>query len=163
MKTFHYCATHKEDEAYMQQMCHEGWAATGLVEGVWTFEKCEPDQYVYRVCYLRGMSGRQVAELAAAYAGKGIEFVSRYSFWAIFRSTEYFEIYTGEDEKRICERIYSPMPKGAVISWLIFALSVLLALRISGFFLALAALAGLYGAICTWLAVSYYKLLNTLK
>lgn len=163
MRTFHYCSTHKQDEAYMQKMCHQGWAVTGLAEGVWTFEKCEPDQYVYRVCYLRGMSKEQIAELIAEYAGKGIEFVSRYSFWAIFRSTESFEIYTGGDEKRICEKIYSPMPKGAAVSWIIFAISLFLAFRISGFFLVLAALAGIYGTICTWLAVSYYKLLKALK
>lgn len=163
MRTFHYGSTHKKDEAYMRKMCHEGWAATGLVEGVWTFEKCEPDQYVYRVCYLRGMSGRQIAELIAEYEKKGIEFVSRYSFWAIFRSTESFEIYAGEDEKRICEKIYSPMPKGAAASWIILAVSLFLAFRISGFFLVLAALAGIYGAICTWLAISYDKLLKALK
>lgn len=145
MRTFHYCSTHKEDEAYMQKMCHEGWAATGLVEGVWTFEKCEPDQYVYRVCYLRGMSKEQIAKLVAEYAGKGIEFVSRYSFWAIFRSTETFEIYAGGDEKRICEKIYSPMPKGATVSWITFAISLFLAFGISGFFLVLAVLAGYTG------------------
>lgn len=162
MRTFRYCSTHKEDEAYMQRMCHEGWAATGLIEGLWTFEKCEPDQYVYRVCYLRGMSKGQIAELTAAYAEKGIEFVSRYSFWAIFRSTEHFELYTGEEEKRICEKIYSPMPKGAAVSWCASAIGLFLAFRVSGAFLALAALAGIYGAVCTWLAASYHKLLKTL-
>ena len=88
MKTFHYPLNHKEDEAYMARMCHQGWAATRLVEGVWTFEPCRPDQYVYRVGYLRGKSRAEVAALKAALAARGIAFVSRYSFWAIFRSEQ---------------------------------------------------------------------------
>lgn len=88
MKTFHYPLNHKADEAYMARMCHQGWAATRLVEGVWTFEPCRPDQYVYRVGYLRGKSRAEVAALKAALAARGIAFVSRYSFWAIFRSEQ---------------------------------------------------------------------------
>lgn len=86
MKTFHSPLNHKADEAYMARMCHQGWAATRLVEGVWTFEPCRPDQYVYRVGYLRGKSRAEVAALKAALAARGIAFVSRYSFWAIYRS-----------------------------------------------------------------------------
>ena len=71
----------------MAKMCHEGWAATSLVEGVWTFEPCRPDQYTFRVCYLRGKNNAEVEELKQSLAAKGIEFVSRYSFWAIFRSS----------------------------------------------------------------------------
>ena len=147
----------------MQKMCHEGWAAVRLMEGIWTFEKCEPDQYVYRICYFRGMNKKQIAELITEYDRKGIEFVSKYSFWAIFRSTKYFEIYTGEEEKKICEKIYSPMPKGAVISWMAFLISLLLAFKISIFFLILMVLIGIYASICTWLAVSYCKQLKALK
>lgn len=163
MRTFRYCATHIKDEEYMREMCHKGWAATGLIEGFWTFEPCEPDAYVYRVCYLRGMSGSQIKELKAEYAKKGIEFVSKYSFWAIFRSREPFQIYTGRAEREICGKIYAPMPKGAAAAWMVFAAGVALSVQVSGLFLILTALAGTYGAMCTWLAASYYKLLKTLE
>lgn len=59
---------HKADEAYMAKMCHEGWAAASLVEGVWTFEPCRPDQYTFRVCYLRGKSKADVEELKRTLA-----------------------------------------------------------------------------------------------
>ena len=59
MKKFNYTMNHKADEAYMAKMCHEGWAATKLVEGIWTFEPCQPDQYTFRVCYLRGKSNAE--------------------------------------------------------------------------------------------------------
>lgn len=60
MKKFNYTMNHKADEDYMAKMCHEGWAATSLVEGVWTFEPCKPDQYTFRVCDLRGKSNAEV-------------------------------------------------------------------------------------------------------
>ena len=162
-RTFRYCATHKEDEAYMQKMCAQGWAATRLVEGFWTFEPCEPNQYCYRVCYLRGMKKQEIEELKTHYAAHGIQFVSQYSFWAIFRSTEPFALYTDNREKEICKKIYAPMPIGAAISWLVAVVSLLLVQRVSAYFWLLTLLATLYASMCTWLAISYRKLLKTLS
>lgn len=108
MKRFNYTMNHKADEAYMAKMCHEGWAATGLVEGVWTFEPCKPDRYTFRVCYLRGKSSAEVEELKCSLAAKGIEFVSRYSFWAIFRSEHDFALYTPDEELTVIEKIRRP-------------------------------------------------------
>ncbi len=126
MKKFNYTMNHKADEAYMAKMCHEGWAATSLVDGVWTFEPCKPDQYVYRVCYLRGKSAAEVEELKSKLAAQGIEFVSRYSFWAIFRSEHDFRLYAPEEELAVCESIYRPMPIGSVLSRLAFIAFLLL-------------------------------------
>ncbi len=105
MKKFNYTMNHKADEAYMAKMCAEGFAATSLVEGVWTFEPCRPNQYVYRVCYLRGKSEKEVETLKAKLAADGIEYVSRYSFWAIFRSEHglRFSLYCSE-----FMRLYAP-------------------------------------------------------
>lgn len=126
MRTFNYTMNHKADEAYMARMCREGWAATRLVEGVWTFEPCAPGQYVYRVCYLRGKSTSEVEELKRSLAARGIEFVSRYSFWAIFRSEHDFQLYTSEEERAVCEEILRPMRIGAPVSWLAFLAALVL-------------------------------------
>lgn len=160
MKTFNYCATHREDEAYMKKMCARGWAATGLVEGVWSFEPCKPNEYCYRVCYLRGKTKEETKALREELDARGIEFVSRYSFWAIFRSRAPFELYTRQEEQAICQKIYAPMPVGAVISWLLCGAGLLLSCKVSLWFLIFTVLIGIYGAMCTWLALSYRKLLN---
>ena len=162
MHTFQYCANHKEDEAYMHRMCAKGWAAVRLVEGFWTFEPCEPGEFRYRVCYLRGMNRDRVEELKRKYAEKGVEFVSRYSFWAIFRSREEFRLYTPEEDREICRKIYAPMPVGAAVSWVLFLAAAVAACLISPFFWIPAVLLGLYGAMCTWLGLSYRKLLKQL-
>ena len=161
-KTFKYCATHIEDEQYMQEMCHQGWAARKLTEGFWTFEPCKPDQYCYRICYLRGKTKEEVEALKKQYAAKGIQFVSRYSFWAIFRSTEEFQLYDGQEKLEICKKMYAPMPAGAVISLLLFCAGIWLSLVRSPLYWIPTVLIGLYGGICTWLAVSYRKLLKSL-
>ena len=161
--TFHYCPTHKQDEAYMQSMCARGWAAQGLVEGFWRFAPCSPNEFCYRICYLRGLSAHQVEQRKQTYAQRGIEFVSRYSFWAIFRSREEFSLYTPEEEQEICWKMYAPMPVGAAVSWLLFLVGVFLSLRFSPWFWILTVLIGVYGGVCTWLAVAYHKLLSTLS
>ncbi len=163
MKKFNYPLNHKADEAYMTKMCHEGWGAVRLVEGVWTFEPCKPDQYVYRVGYLRGKTEAEVEAWKKELAAQGIEFVSRYSFWAIFRSTREFQLYTPEEEKALCLKIREPMLFGAVGSWLLFFLAILLMQKVSGWFVLLAVPAFLYGGMCTALRISYTNLIKQLK
>ena len=118
----------------MAKMCHEGWAATGLVEGVWTFEPCKPDRYTFRVCYLRGKTDAEVEELKRSLASNGIEFVSCYSFWAIFRSEHDFVLYTPDEELTVIEKIRRPMLVGRVLSWLAFLAVLLLAVKVSPWF-----------------------------
>lgn len=163
MKTFNYPLNHKADEAYMARMCHQGWAATRLVEGFWTFEPCRPDQYVYRVCYLRGKSNAQVQALRRELAARGIDFVSRYSFWAIFRSEQDFQLYDRAEELALCQTIRRPMIAGGAVSWMAFLGALWLALKASPWFWPPAALVALYAAMCTCLGISYTGLLRSLR
>lgn len=163
MKKFNYTMNHKADEAYMAKMCGKGWAAVRLVEGVWTFEPCRPNQYVYRVGYLRGKSRAEVEQLKRDLAAQGIEFVSRYSFWAIFRSEHGFELCRREEEIALCEKIRRPMFAGSALSWLAFAATLLLAGKVSVWFGIPAVLLAVYAAMCTCLAVSYTGLVRRLR
>ncbi len=119
MKRFNYTLNHRADEAYVKKMCDQGWTTKSLVEGIWTFEPCKPGQYVYRVAYLRGKSKDEICVLKTSLEKEGIEYVSRYSFLAIFRSEYDFELYKGKEELKICEKIRRPMPYGAIISGIV--------------------------------------------
>ena len=162
MKTFHYTMNHRADEAYMAKMCQAGWAAVRLVEGVWTFERCTPGRYTYREAYLRGKSAAEIEQYKQALAARGIEFVSRYSFWAIFRSEQDFQLYTPAEEQDVCLRIRRPMLIGSVLCWLVAAALVWLALAVSAWFWVPGVLLAAYAGMCSCLAVSYTKLLRTL-
>ena len=163
MKKFNYTMNHKADEAYMAKMCHEGWAAASLVEGVWTFEPCKPDQYTFRVCYLRGKSNAEIEDLKRSLAAEGIEFVSRYSFWAIFRSEHDFVLYTPEEELTIIEKIRRPMLAGSIISCVAFLMVLLLTIRVSGWFGVLCVFIAVYAVMCVCLGTSYTRLLHKLR
>ncbi len=163
MKKFNYSMNHKADEAYMEKMCREGWAATRLVEGVWSFEPCKPGQYTFRVCYLRGKSNDEIEKLKQDLAKRGIEFVSRYSFWAIFRSERDFRLYTPEEELTIIEKIRRPMLPGSVLSWIAFAAFLLLTIKISAWFCIPTVLIGIYAAVCTCLGISYGRLIKRME
>ena len=163
MKKFNYTMNHKADEAYMAKMCHEGWAATRLTEGVWTFEPCKPDQYIFRVGYLRGKSNAEAEKLKRSLAAKGIEFVSRYSFWAIFRSEHDFMLYTPKEELAIIEKIRRTMLVGSVLSWLAFLAVLLLAIKISPWFGVFCVFLAAYAVMCTCLGASYTRLMHKLR
>ena len=163
MIRYKFLLNHKQDEAYMAQMCREGWAALRLVEGFWTFEPCQPGEYVYRVAYLRGKSPAEVEALKQQWAARGIEFVSKYFFWVILRSHKDFRLYTPEEERALCKEIRVPMAAGAAVSAVVFFASVWLAAQVSGWFWLLGALAAVYGVLCASLAGSYTKLLKEIQ
>ncbi len=163
MKTFHYPLNHKKDEAYMAEMRAKGWAAVRLVEGVWTFEPCRPNQYTYRVAYLRGKSREAVQALKRDWAKQEIEFVSQYVFWAILRSEHDFQLYTPDEEISLCERIRRPMLAGAVLSGIGAAVVLALAIRLSEWFGVPAFLCAAYAGICASLALSYTNLLRRMR
>ena len=163
MRTFHYSLTHKADEAYMAKMCHRGWAVVRLVEGVWTFAPCKPDQYVFRVCYLRGKGRAETQALKRALAADGITFVSRYSLWAIFRSEHDFQLYTPEGELAVCKAIRRPMPAGSALGFLALLAFLYLTAAVSAWFCIRAVLCGIYAAMCTALLLSYTRLIHSLR
>ena len=163
MKKFNYTMNHKADEAYMAQMCHKGWAATSLVEGIWTFEPCRPDAYTFRVCYLRGKHYTEIEKQKQNLAKNGIEFVSQYSFWAIFRSEHNFQIYTLKEELDICQTIHRTMLFGSIFSWFAVILFLGLSIKISAWFCILCLLLSVYAVMCTLLDISYTRLICRLK
>ena len=163
MIRYKFLLNHKQDEEYMAQMCREGWAARRLVEGFWTFEPCQPGEYVYRVAYLRGKSPAEIEMMKRQWAARGIEFVSLYFFWAILRSHEDFRLYTPEEERALCKEIRAPMAVGAAVSAVVFFASVWLAGQVSGWFWLLGILAAVYGVLCASLADSYTKLLKEIQ
>ena len=163
MKRFNYTGTHKDDEAYMQKMCHEGMAAVRLVEGFWTFERCIPDQYTYRMAYVRGMSKEEIEQFKQECSEKEIEFVSKYSFWMIFRSVHFFDLYTDAEELKICEKIYGLMPAGTVVSFLFFILLSVLSFKVTCLLVIPAGLTAVYSLVCARCTYCYGHLLEELK
>lgn len=107
--------------------------------------------------------GMDAETLKSELAAKGIEFVSRYSFWAIFRSEHDFQLYSPKEELDVCRQMYRPMPIGSVLSWIAFIAFLLLSIRVSAWFVIPVVLFGIYAAMCTCLGISYARLIRKLR
>lgn len=83
--------------------------------------------------------------------------------WALIRSEHAFRLYTPAEELAISETICRPMLVGSVLSWVVFAALVALAVRVSAWFCIPAVLVCIYAAMCTCLGISYTVLIRTLR
>lgn len=163
MLRFKYCGTHIKDEEYMNRMSKLGYQAKSLVEGFWTFEKDNKIRYTYRVYYFRGMNKKAIANKIKDLEKMGIEFVSRYSFWGIFRSKKDFYLYTKEEQLKVCYKIRKPMLIAVIIGPFLIALFLSLGYLINKIFLALVVLMTVYYLVCLYLMIEYTKLIKSLE
>ena len=69
----------------------------------------------------------------------------------------------GVQKLAISETICRPMLVGSVLSWVVFAALVALAVRVSAWFCIPAVLVCIYAAMCTCLGISYTVLIRTLR
>lgn len=96
MLRFKYCKTHLEDEEYMNKMSSMGWHTKSLVEDFWLFTKGQPNKYTYRIYYLRRMDKESIQYKIEELEKQNIEFVHKYSFWGIFRTSKDFKLYNND-------------------------------------------------------------------
>lgn len=134
MKRVHFSMNYKAAEAYMARMCQKGWAAVRRTGCLWTFAPCKPSQYAFRLCCLRGLLGEELDSRKRRLAGRGIEFVSGGSSWAIFRSESPFHLYTPEEEDALCRKIRRSLAAGVLLGLLVLLGSLFLVNRLSPWF-----------------------------
>lgn len=163
MIRFRYCGTHIKDEEYMNKMSSKGWNTKSLIEGFWTFEKGNKNEYTYRVYYFRGMDEKSICDKIKQLKKEDIEFVHKYSFWGIFRAKKDFRLYNKKEQLDVCNRIRKPMIIASVICPLIIIICVVLSIVISKIFILITCLIGIYYFICLYLMTEYTKLINSMK
>ena len=161
MIKFNYCGTHIKDEEYMNKMSAQGWNTKSLIEGFWNFEESQ-EKYTYRIYYFRGMNKKDINNKIKELEKNNIEFVSKYSFWGIFRSKKFFKLYNKEEQLEICNKIRKPMIVAIIICPLIIFLFIVLA-KINKIFLLFTFLIFIYFLICLYLMIEYTKLITFLK
>ena len=58
------CLTIDQEEAYLNKMCAQGWKPVGILLGLWfTFERCQPGEYIVRVTSGIDPKGRKASRL----------------------------------------------------------------------------------------------------
>ncbi len=162
MIRFRYFETHIKDEEYMNKMSVKGWNAKKLIEGFWLFTKKEEYSYTYRVYYFRGMSKEDVQNKIKDLQKENIEFVSKYSFWGIFRAKKDFQLYNKEEQLKICYKIRKPMIIAIILCPILIIMGMILT-SVHKIFILFTCLILVYYLICVYLMVGYTKLINSLK
>lgn len=163
MIKFNYCGTHIKDEEYMNKMSSNGWNTKSLVEGFWSFEKGESNEYTYRVYYFRGMTKEEIKKKIKDLEKEEIKFVHRYSFWGIFKSKKDFQLYNENEQLEVCNKIRKPMLVATIICPIIIIICIILSITISKIFIPITVLISIYYLICLYLMIEYTKLINLLR
>ena len=99
------------EQKWLNEMCQRGWALKNFRLGVYTFESCQPGEYIYQVDLLPG-SGFQPNDpegYAEFMEETGVEVVCRWFRWIILRKKAAegpFDIYTdAESQIQLYSRI----------------------------------------------------------
>lgn len=90
-----------KETKWLNEMAMEGLNATGFFAGIWTFEKCEPGEYLYQTDF-GSTFGSVSDEYKELLKESDIEIVQLWGFWIILRrkaSLGEFELYTDIDSQ----------------------------------------------------------------
>lgn len=89
------------EQDWLQEMANHGWALKNFCLCTYTFEKCEPGEYIYQIDIVDNMSTDQ-ENFNEFMEEMGIEVVSKWNQWVYFRrkaAEGTFEMYTDVDSK----------------------------------------------------------------
>lgn len=85
MKKFKLYYDKDKEEAFLNEMSAKGYAMKRFFLGLYTFEKCRPGEYTYRVDLISDKTVEQRNELYDLVQDSGGELVQTWGIWAFFR------------------------------------------------------------------------------
>lgn len=88
-----------ENERFLNRMSKKGYAMTGFFLGFYKFEKCEPNEYTYKIDLINDKRGTELDEYIDLIEETGGEFIQRWGVWGFFRKKGKFELYTDVSSK----------------------------------------------------------------
>ena len=122
MKKFRLYYDKDKGEAFLNDMSEKGYAMKRFFLGLYTFEKCQPGEYTYRVDLISDKTVEQRNELYDLIRDSGGELVQTWGIWAIFRKKGNFELYT--DPESQIKQLRRIRKKFAGLALLEFAIAI---------------------------------------
>jgi hypothetical protein len=120
MKIFKLYYDKDKEEAFLNEMSGKGYAMKHFFLGLYTFEKCQPGEYTYRVDLISDKTVEQRNELYDLIRDSGGELVQTWGIWAIFRKKGNFELYTDpESQIKQFRRIRTIFLRLAIVEFLL--------------------------------------------
>lgn len=104
MKKFKLYWDKDKEQNWINEMVQEGWTLTKYFLGIYTFEECEPGEYIYQID-LMGSTKEEWNNFKEFVEDAGIEVVTQWYRWIFLRkkaSDGEFEMYT-DNESKACQ------------------------------------------------------------
>lgn len=83
-----------KEETFLNDMAAKGYAMEKFFLGYYTFARCEPGEYTYRVDLIHGKTVKETNDFYDLVREAGGELVQTWGFWAFYRKRGVFELYT---------------------------------------------------------------------
>lgn len=124
MKIFKLYLDKDEEEIWLNDMVSSGWALNNFFFGVYTFERCEENEFVYKIDLMDSFSGTKSSmEYIKFVEETGAEYVSAWGRWVFFRKPANegaFELYTDVDSQiKLYQKIRNMMGVVALLEFII--------------------------------------------
>ena len=108
----------------LNEMVSKGWALNNFFLGVYTFEKCKENEFVYKIDLMDSFSGTKSSMDYIKFVEEtGAEYVSAWGRWVFFRkpaSEGTFELYTDVDSQiKLYQKIRTMMAIVAIFEFVI--------------------------------------------
>lgn len=87
------------EETFLNDMAEKGYAMEKFFLGLYTFTRCEPGEYTYRVDLIHGKTVKETNDFYDLVREAGGELVQTWGFWAFYRKRGAFELYTDQDSQ----------------------------------------------------------------
>ena len=122
------------ETTWLNEMCAQGWAMTNFFAGFYSFDKCQPGEYIYQVD-IQDTFGKVPNDYRELMKEMDVEIIQNWGYWILLRKKAAdgeFELYT--DTESLIEHYTKirRMFKGATIIELIAFLIEVLCATIGG-------------------------------
>lgn len=92
-----------KEELWLNEMSQMGWAMTGFFLGFYTFEPCEPGEYIYQIdLFTENKRHMSYSEYLSLIRESGAEYICRWGWWRFFRRRAElgdFQLYTDVESR----------------------------------------------------------------
>jgi hypothetical protein len=112
------------EEIWLNELVGKGWALSNFFFGVYTFERCEENEFIYKIDLMDSFSGTKSSMDYIKFVEEtGAEYVSSWGRWVFFRKPAIegpFELYTDVDSQiKVYEKIRNMLGIVAIFEFVI--------------------------------------------
>lgn len=124
MKIFRLYLDKDVEEIWLNEMVGKGWALNNFFLGVYTFERCKENEFIYKIDLMDSVSGTKSSMNYIKFVeDTGAEYVGAWGRWVFFRkpaSEGPFELYTDVDSQiKLYQKIRNMMGIVAIVEFVI--------------------------------------------